>query len=450
MSAMSAKAERIERPAVPRRWRQALRARIRKREASISVVGLGYVGLPLLLRARQAGFPVTGLDIDREKVRALREKRSYVTDVSTEDLETLDRAARVTSRADALRKAEAILISVPTPLRDNEPDLRPIESAARSIARHLQPGTLVALESTTYPGTTEEVVRPLLEASGLRAGRDFALAYAPERINPGQGIDHIETTPRVVGGLTPACTEIARELYETLVREVHTVSTPREAEMAKLVENVFRHVNIALVNQLAIVSRELGVNIWEAIDAAATKPFGYMPFWPGPGVGGHCIAIDPTYLSWRVRQRMGFRMSLVELAQEINTQMPAYVASRIADALNERGQAVKGAKILGVGVAYKPNVNDARESPAIEVLERLARLGANVSYHDPFVPDAEIGRRHLRSAPLTPETLSAQDCVALLTTHGDTDNAAIVEGATLIFDARGIIDDPSGERIARL
>jgi UDP-N-acetyl-D-glucosamine dehydrogenase len=429
-------------------WSSELLARIEGRTAQVGVVGLGYVGLPLLLTVRRAGFPVTGVDVDPARVKDLREGSSPVTDVTARDLVALDGHSRVTTKHAALRACDVILICVPTPLRNHEPDLRPIESAAQGIARHLRPGTLVVLESTTYPGTTEEVVRPLLEAAGLVAGKDFALAYAPERIDPGRELEHIPKTPRVVGGLTEGCTKVAASFYGSVVERVHAVTSPRDAEMSKLIENVFRHVNIALVNQLAIVSRDLGVNIWDAIEAAATKPFGYMPFWPGPGVGGHCIAIDPSYLSWRVGQRRGHRMSFVELAQEVNAQMPAYVASRIAEALNEHGKAVKGAKILGIGVAYKPNVNDARQSPALAVLERLARSGAEVSYHDPYVPETTLGGRTLTSVPLEPETCRAVDCVVILTGHPSVDYQSVLRSSPLVFDARGVgLQGPTSVRL---
>jgi UDP-N-acetyl-D-glucosamine dehydrogenase len=420
------------------RWRAALAKRIRNKEATVGIVGLGYVGLPLLLAIRKAGFPVAGVDTDAEKVKALRDGRSYLTDVRPEDVASVNGEARFSSRYALLRECDVVLICVPTPLRNQEPDLSAIENASRGVSRHLRPGTLVCLESTTYPGTTEEVVRPIVEDSGMVAGRDFALAYAPERIDPGQDLEHVVRTPRVVGGLTPQCTELAAAFYGEVVDHVHTVSSPREAEMAKLIENTFRHVNIGLINELAIISHDLGVNIWESIEAAATKPFGYMPFWPGPGVGGHCIAIDPSYLSWRVGQQLGFRMTFVEHAQQVNAKMPAYVAGRIAEALNEKGKAVKGAKILGIGVAYKPNVGDARESPPLAVLNRLARSGAEVSYHDPHVASVEIAGRRLDSAELTPDELAAYDCVAILTAHNSVDFDMVLREALLVFDTRGI------------
>jgi nucleotide sugar dehydrogenase len=297
---------------------------------------------------------------------------------------------------------------------------------------------LVVLESTTYPGTTEEVLRPILERTGLVAGRDFALAYSPERIDPGRGLEHLAKTPKVVGGLTRRDGDLAATFYRAFVHEVEVVSTPREAEMAKLIENTFRHVNIALVNELAFLSRDLGVDLWEAIRAAATKPFGFMPFFPGPGVGGHCIAIDPSYLSWRVGQRTGHRLNFVEHAQEVNARMPGFVAQRISQALNERGKPVRGARLLGIGVTYKPDVNDVRESPAVAVLEHLAASGARVSFHDPLVQRVELAGRTLRSRPLSASVLGQQDCVALLTAHSSIDFADVVRRSPLVFDARGV------------
>jgi UDP-N-acetyl-D-glucosamine dehydrogenase len=453
---MSTSAEAVRQPtplrtasATPRRWRSTLARRIERREATVGVVGMGYVGLPLLLAVGEAGFPVVGVDRDGDKVRAVRSAHSYLTDVSGERLAAL-KGARFSTRSALLRDCDVVIICVPTPLRNHEPDLSAIESGARSVSRHLHPGMLVVLESTTYPGTTEEVVQPILEASAYMAGKDFALAYAPERIDPGHDQEYIVDTPRVVGGLTPRCTELAALFYGSVVRQVHTVSSPREAEMAKLIENTFRHVNIGLINELAIVSRDLGVDIWESIEAAATKPFGFMPFWPGPGVGGHCIAIDPSYLSWRVGQQLGYRMTFVEHAQQVNARMPAYVVSRIAEALNEHGKPLRGSRILGLGVAYKPDVPDSRESPAMAVLNRLARSGAEVTYHDPFISEAIIAGKRLTSAPLDAEVLGTQDCVVILTTHSDVDYEALLEAAPLVFDTRGIREGVEAANMIRL
>ena len=419
-------------------WRRELAASLRDKGATVGVVGLGYVGLPMLVSITRAGFRSVGVDLDQARVDALAEGRSYISDVPDEVLADIRSRLRVSTRASVLRSCDVILICVPTPLTDSSPDLGYIESAGRAIAKVLRPGVLVVLESTTYPGTTEEVLRPILETSGLRAGRDFALAYSPERIDPGRELDHIAKTPKVVGGLTKGDGELAARFYRSFIHEVELVSTPREAEMAKLIENTFRHVNIALVNELAFLSRDLDVDLWEAIRAASTKPFGFMPFWPGPGVGGHCIAIDPSYLSWRVGQRTGHRLNFVEHAQEVNARMPGFVAQRVAQALNAQGKPVRGSKVLGIGVTYKQDVNDVRESPALLVLERLARDGAKIEYHDPFVPAVELAGRKLRSKPLSPALLAAQDAAVVLTAHSEVDFAEVVRHTPLVVDTRGV------------
>jgi UDP-N-acetyl-D-glucosamine dehydrogenase len=402
------------------------------------VIGLGYVGLPLLISAARAGFAGVGVDADRERVAMLRRRRSYIDDVSDDVLRESARSLAFTTDFSALERCDVVAICVPTPLKDHDPDLGYIQEAARSLAPHVRRGMLVILESTTYPGTTEEILRPVLERPRLRAGVDFALAFSPERIDPGRGLEHIAKTPKVVGGLTGADAQLAAAFYRSFVHEVHVVSSPREAEMAKLIENTFRHVNIALVNELAFLSRDLGVDLWEAIRAAATKPFGFMPFWPGPGVGGHCIAIDPSYLSWRVGQQTGHRLNFVEHAQEVNSRMPGFVVTRIADALNERGKPLHGSRILGIGVTYKADVADRRESPSIAVLERLLRAGAKVAYHDPLVPELELGGRTLKSRPLTPKVLAGVDCAVVLTAHSAVDFEQVVGSAPLVFDARGV------------
>ncbi|MGH2635736.1 MAG: nucleotide sugar dehydrogenase [Actinomycetota bacterium] len=364
----------------------------------------------MLVAGARAGYGGVGVDLDQDRVRSLKTRESYISDISDAELRDLGPRLRVSARAEALRGCDVVLICVPTPLKDHDPYLRHIELAAEGIAKRLEQGMLIILESTTYPGTTEEILKPIVERSGLVAGRDFALAYSPERIDPGRGLEHLEKTPKVVGGLTRADGDLAATFYRAFVHEVEIVSTPREAEMAKLIENTFRHVNIALVNELAFLSKDLDVDLWESIRAAATKPFGFMPFWPGPGVGGHCIAIDPSYLSWRVGQRTGHRLNFVEHAQEVNARMPGFVAQRVAQALNDRGKPVRGSRILGIGVTYKPDVNDVRESPAVAVLERLAASGARVAYHDPFVSSLEVAGRRLRSRPLSERVLAEQDC----------------------------------------
>jgi UDP-N-acetyl-D-glucosamine dehydrogenase len=426
-----------------------LAERIRSKEARVAVVGLGYVGLPLLVAVNDAGYPVIGLEADPDKVGALKEGRSYLVDVTNGEVSGLHEAV-FDSDPRVLRAADVVLICVPTPLTDHTPDLSLVKKASDDIARHLTPGTLVILESTTYPGTTEEVVRPLLENSGLEAGEEFALGYSPERIDPGQDTHRLENTPKIVAGLTERCRDLATSFYSQFVREVVTTTSPREAELAKLIENTFRQVNIALVNELAIGAREMGVDIWEALQAAATKPFGYMPFWPGPGVGGHCIAIDPSYLSWKAGQQVGFRLAFIEHANEVNNKMPAYAASRIGEALNDLGKPFRGSKVLAIGVTYKAGVDDLRESPPLAVIQKLASRGVVVSYHDPFVPELELRGRTLTSQPLTQKLVAEQDCVAILTAHQGIDYRLLVRHASLVFDARGVTTGIDAPNVVRL
>jgi UDP-N-acetyl-D-glucosamine dehydrogenase len=441
----------------------ALRTRITERTATVAVVGMGYVGLPLLLAAAGEGFPVIGVDTDPRKVESLRNGRSYVVDVKDGDIPTSGPVQFGTDSL-VLREADVVIIAVPTPLRDGSPDLSLVTSAASDIALVLRPGQLVVLESTTYPGTTEDLVLPLLEKSGLVAGHDFALAYSPERINPGGAWD-FRSTPKIVSGLGPADAELAVCLYEAMVDRVVPTSSLKAAEMAKLIENTFRQVNIALVNELATIAPAIGVDLWDALDAAATKPFGYMPFWPGPGVGGHCIAIDPSYLSWKVEQRLGFGIGFIEHARSVNNRMPVHVVSRISEALNNVGRPLQGARLLVLGLTYKPGVNDVRESPALNVLGRLLDAGAVCSYHDPYVPSVDVGgRRHsdiprvgpdeerpqLSSVELDEETLAAADCVVILTPHPSIDYAAAIAAAPLIFDAVGVTRDQRASHVVLL
>jgi nucleotide sugar dehydrogenase len=426
-----------------------LAVRIREREATVAVVGLGYVGLPLLVGIAGAGFPVLGVDTSPEKVRSLKAGRSCVLDVRDSEIASLDRA-RFASSPDPLAEADVIVLCLPTPLTDGAPDLSIVLGAAEDVARFLRPGSLVVLESTTYPGTTEEHLRPILEHGGLVAGRDFALAYSPERIDPGRPDHGLADTPKLVAGLTDRCRELAAAFYSQVVRQVVTTATTREAEMAKIIENTFRQVNIALVNELAMFAHGLGIDIWESLRAAATKPFGYMPFSPGPGVGGHCISIDPTYLSWRAGQRLGYRVEFIEHANEVNGRMPEYVVGRIAEALNDAGRPVRNSRVLGVGIAFKAGVDDLRESPALAVLERLASRGARVSFHDPLVPAVELAGARRSSVPLDDATVRSQDCVVILTAHEGIDVQALVNGASLVFDARGVtlgIDAPNVVRL---
>ena len=420
---------------------------IAARSATVAVVGLGYVGLPLMVALDRAGFGAIGIDADQNRVASLASGHSYVSDVGDAALQA--GTSRFTASPRGLRQADVIVVAVPTPLTDGVPDLKMVRDACSTIAAALRPGTLVVLESTTYPGTTEEVVLPILETSGLVSGVDFFLGYSPERIDPGSAWS-LEDTPKVVSGVGTEATDLVELFYRQLVREVIRVPSPREAEMAKLIENTFRHVNIALVNELAMLAPHLGVDIWAALDAAATKPFGYLPFWPGPGVGGHCIAIDPSYLSWRVSQRLGFGVGFVEHAKEVNNRMPAYVASRIAEALNAASKPVRGSRLMALGVAYKPGVNDVRESPALAVLRHLVAAGANCSYHDPQVPTLELDGNELRSQPLSDELLESQDCVVILTAHPGIDYGAVVQASSLVFDARGVTRRTGDPGVVRL
>ncbi len=428
---------------------ERLAASIRDRSAVVAVIGLGYVGLPLLVAVRQAGFETIGLDVDHAKIETLNGGRSYIVDVPSSEIAGLDRTT-FTDDAATLERADVVVLCLPTPLADGAPDLSMVRLAAETVAAHLRPGMLVILESTTWPGTTEEFLRPILEAGGLVVGTDIALAYSPERIDPGNTGHRLTTTPKIVSGLTDRCRDLAVSFYAPIVGSVAVTASPRDAEMAKLIENTYRQVNIALVNELAVMAKDLGVDIWEALHAAATKPFGYQPFWPGPGVGGHCIAIDPTYLSWRAGQQLGYRVGFIEHANEVNNRMPDYIATRVAEMLNAAGKAVNGSRLLGVGVAFKAGIDDLRGSPAVEVLERLDAKGADVRFHDPYVETVTIGGRELRSVPADPGTLADTDAVIVLTAHPQIDVHAIVAAAPLVFDARGAtvgIDEPHVERL---
>jgi UDP-N-acetyl-D-glucosamine dehydrogenase len=396
------------------------------------------VGLSLACAAADAGFRVTGVDIDHGLVEKLNAGSLCVAGVRPTDFESGFQSGRMSFTTDAslLAHGDIIAVCVPTPVKDNSPDVSYIENACRKVAEHMTPGSLVVLESTTYPGTTDEIVRPLLEASELVAGRDFLLAYSPERIDPGNAEYGFRNTPRVVGGLTPEATGLATLFYEQVVDKVVAVSSSRAAELAKLLENTFRHVNIALVNELAMLCDEFDIDVWEVVSAASTKPFGFMTFHPGPGVGGHCIPLDPRYLAWQVRRDAGHQFRILEQAEDINATMPHYVASRIADALNENSKALKGAKILVLGVTYKPDVGDMRESPALKVMTRLHRRGARVSFHDPYVDSVLINGSEAQRTDLSTRAVAGADCVALLTPHSAYDLEWLAEHAALIFDAR--------------
>jgi len=412
-----------------------LRARIEQRAARVAVVGLGCVGLPLARLFAAAGFPVTGLDVDPEKISNLKASVSYLGTGPPERLAALGGLGRLTPASDpcALAPADAIVICVPTPLTHRgEPDLSCVTGAAETLSRHLRPGQLVVLESTTYPGTTEDLLRPILERSGLRAGRDFFLAFSPERGDPGNPAYPIPAIPKVVGGLDATSRHLALALYAAVVTDVVPVSNVRVAEACKLLENTYRAVNIALVNELKVAFERLGIDVWEVIAAARTKPFGLQVFLPGPGVGGNCIPVNPSYLAWAAR-RAGAPTRLVELAGEVNAAMPGYVVERVGEALHAEGKAVSRSRILVLGVAYKRDVDDARGSAALEIIERLRVLGGRVGYNDPHVPVLPPG---LQSQPLTEDLLAAQDCVVIVTDHSAYDFGWVVRHARLVVDTR--------------
>ncbi|MFF5258665.1 nucleotide sugar dehydrogenase [Actinomadura viridis] len=414
------------------------------------VIGLGYVGLPLVREACRAGLRVGGLDRDPKVVEGLLAGRSHIDDVTPGEVrEMLASGFTPTLEENVLDGARTVVICVPTPLsEEGGPDLTAVRGAAGSIARHLAPGTLVVLESTTYPGTTEEVLRPLLEeATGLVAGTDFHLAFSPERIDPGNPVFGVANTPKIVGGLTPACAQAAAALYGKFVERVVQAKGTREAEMAKLLENTYRHVNIALVNEMAVFCHELGIDLWDAIDCAATKPFGFQAFRPGPGVGGHCIPIDPNYLSYKVRS-LGYPFRFVELAQEINDRMPRYVVERAQQLLNGQGRALKGAEVLLLGVTYKADIADQRESPARPIARRLARLGARLSFHDPFVKEWRVDGAEVPAAgDDLPAALAAADLAVVLADHSAYDAGTLARHARLLFDTRGRTRELRGETV---
>lgn len=420
---------------------EAARTRIEAKTARVGIIGLGYVGLPLAQTFIRGGYRVLGFDIDPAKVALLQRGESYIGHIPGDRVrEMRERGFEATDQFERLDEPDAILICVPTPLTEaREPDLSFVISSARAVAARLRRGQLVVLESTTYPGTTRDVVQPILEAGGLKAGVDFFLAFSPEREDPGNPNFATATIPKVVGGLEPHSLELAATLYGKVTVKVVRVSSPEVAEACKILENTYRAINIALVNELKVLYDRMGIDVWEVIDAAKTKPFGFQAFYPGPGLGGHCIPIDPFYLTW-VARKFGLTTRFIELAGEINTAMPEFVVSKVVEALNERGKPIKGSKILLLGAAYKKDVGDPRESPGIELLELLLRKGGDVQYNDPHVPRLPDMRRHpdlkLESQPLTPLTLAAQDCVLIATDHSAYDWNFIVQHATLVVDTR--------------
>ena len=421
----------------------ALGRRIASHTARLTIIGQGYVGLPLAVEFAKVGFSVVGLDTDPDRIASLATGRSHVPDVRNEELQELLRAGRYSATSDpsVLAESDAVLICVPTPLRKSkDPDISYVVAASREVAARFRPGQLIILESTTYPGTTEELLLPLFQENGARIGEDLFLAFSPERIDPGNPSFKVKDIPKVVGGLTPACTRLAAGLYREIVPRVHVVSTPKVAELAKLYENVFRNVNIALANEFSLMCRYLGVSTREVIDAAATKPFGFMPFYPGPGIGGHCIPVDPLYLSWKMRLS-GYEARFISLADDINRAMPAHVLTLVGEALNEEGRALKGTRILVLGVAYKRGIGDTRESPAYEIIATLRRKGAQVFYADPHVPLFAVDGTDLKAVEPTEEELRAADCVLILADHDEFDYGAIAREGRLVVDTRNRVPE---------
>jgi UDP-N-acetyl-D-glucosamine dehydrogenase len=430
---------------------RALLDRIEDRSAVVGVVGLGYVGLPVATTFSAAGFRVVGVDTSAGRVGAIAGDRFNSHDVDRDLIRNLRETNRLTigSTYDALRDSDVVLICVPTPVSDGLPDLTAVRSAGAAVGNVLTPDTLVVLESTTYPGTTDEILRPLLESRGLAAGRDFLLAFSPERIDPGNKQYAFGDIPKVVGGVDKLSTRAAEMLYSQVVPKVIAVSGPAEAELSKLIENTFRHVNIALINELSVYAHEMGIDIWESIEAAATKPFGFLPFWPSPGWGGHCIPLDPSFLSWRVKKDRAHEVRFIELAQTVNSEMPRHIVERASLLLNNAGKAIRHARILGIGVAYKGGTDDTRHSPGLKILGALAGRGARASYHDPLVKTAQIGKRELRSKKLTPKLLGEQDLVVIFVPQSGVDWALVAKESPLVLDCCNALRKKNG-KIERL
>lgn len=429
-------------------YKQILLDKLINRTATIAVVGLGYVGLPLTVEFAEAGFQVIGLDVQPEKIDQLNAGTSYIADIPSEQLAPLVASGklRATTSYDDLKEVDAISICVPTPLRKTrDPDMSFIIQASQSISKICRAGMLIVLESTTYPGTTEEIILPEIVKSGLTVGEDVFIAFSPERIDPGNKHYTVRNTPKVVGGITPHCTEVTQELYAAAVDTVIPVSSPTSAEMVKLLENTFRAVNIGLVNEMALMCDKLGVDVWEVIQAAATKPFGFMPFYPGPGLGGHCIPVDPHYLSWKLKT-LNYNARFIELASEINTSMPYYVIDKITDALNNQERAVKGSNVVVLGVAYKRDVDDVRESPALDIISLLRQKGANVQYHDPHVAKVRLENDiSMTSEPYSTQLLENAHCIVVVTDHSVFDWQEIAKHSSVIVDTRHVLSEVEGQ-----
>ncbi len=432
----------------------SLEEKFLRKTAQIGVIGLGYVGLPLAVEFAARGYPTVGIDVDAKRVKLLNEGRSYIPDIPSDQIRLLvsQEKLKATTRYEILNKLDAVMICVPTPLRKTrEPDISYIVSASEALVKHLHRYQIISLESTTYPGTTEEVILPMLESTGLKVGRDFFLGFSPERIDPGNKDYMTSQIPKVVSGVTPACRKAVQLLYEQAIENVIPVSSTKVAEMVKLLENTFRSVNIGLVNELALMCHRMEVDVWEVIEAAKSKPFGFMAFYPGPGLGGHCIPIDPLYLSWKARMH-GFEARFIDLSSQVNSAMPEHVVERIGQELNKRARALKGSRILILGVAYKRNVGDIRESPALEIIQHLKDKGARVSYFDPFVPALSVNASSVRSSRLNPSAISAADCVVIVTDHGNIDYSMVVKHAKLVLDTRNALRqlNPRPSKVVRL
>ena len=429
-----------------------LLARLKRKDFTAAVIGLGYVGLPLAVEYAGAGIRVIGIDSDGTKIRAIRSGQSYIDDVPSEMVKAAVDAGllRVTSDYSALAEADTVNICVPTPLRKTkDPDLSYVVNAAEQVAKYLHRDMLIVLESTTYPGTTDELLVPMFEEKGFTVGKDIFLAFSPERVDPGNPQYSTKNIPKVVGGATPRCTKMAAALYGGALNLVHPVSSATVAEMVKLLENTFRAVNIGLVNEIALMCNRMGIDVWEVIDAAKTKPFGFMPFYPGPGIGGHCIPLDPFYLSWKAKQ-FGFESRFIELAGVINGQMPHYIVGKIVDALNRFKKSVNGAKVLILGVAYKKDISDVRESPALDILQLLTQKGAKLSYCDPHVPVLAEHGMHMKAEPLSAATLKKADCVVVVTDHSDFDYRLVARESKVVVDARNALKGKNGGKIIKL
>ena len=426
-----------------------LHEKISDRSARVGIIGLGYVGLPLAVEFAKAGYRTVGIDVDDRRVNDICAGRSYIQDVPETDLRSIVAGGRLTATTDfsVLKQVDSVSICVPTPLRKTkDPDIQYIVDATARIRENLHPGLLIVLESTTYPGTTDEILLTEFSDAGLQVGRDFFLAFSPERVDPGNPHYGTHNTPKIIGGVTPECTSLAKQLYERVVERVIPVSSTKAAEMVKLLENTFRMVNIGLVNEIAIMCDKLNLDVWEIIEAAATKPFGFMPFYPGPGLGGHCIPIDPLYLSWKLKL-LNYNARFIELASEINANMPEYVSTKVGRALNRLKKAVNGSKILVLGISYKKDISDTRESPALDIIRLLQEEGAEVSYSDPYNPELKLDRAVLRSLELTPDNLRSFDCVVVVTDHRAFDYDLIARESSLIVDCRNALPKGAGNVI---